>query len=298
MKIVLTGSLGHISKPLAEDLVRKGHNVTVISSKPERRKEIEALGAVAAIGTVEETDFLANTFSGNDAVYTMLPPGNFNDHNLDLFAKVDRITGNYKQAIERSGVKRVVQLSSIGAHTDKGNGILAVYYYMEKTLNALPADVAITFMRPVGFYYNLFAFVNTIKTQGVIATNYGGDNKKPWVSPVDIAVAVVEELTTPLNGRSVRYVASDEVSCNELAAILGKAIGKPDLKWIVIPDDQLLKGMIASGMNPKIAEGLVEMNASTHTGKLYEDYFRNRPQPGRVKLTEFAKEFATAYNRE
>jgi hypothetical protein len=33
------------------------------------------------------------------------------------------------------------------------------------------------------------------------------------------------------------------------------------LKWIVIPDEQLLNGMITAGMNTKIATDLVEMNA-------------------------------------
>ncbi len=45
MKIILTGSLGNISKPLTKYLVGKGNTVTVISSKAERQKEIEALGA-------------------------------------------------------------------------------------------------------------------------------------------------------------------------------------------------------------------------------------------------------------
>jgi len=152
-------------------------------------------------------------------------------------------------------------------------------------------------MRPVGFYYNLLGFVNTIKTQGVIATNYGGDNKMPWVSPLDIAAAITEEIELPFDGRKIRYVASEEISCNEIAGILGAAIGKPDLKWIVISDEQLLNGMITAGMNPKIAEGLVEMNASTHTGALYEDYYLHRPALGKVKFTEYAKEFATIYNQ-
>jgi nucleoside-diphosphate-sugar epimerase len=47
MKIVVTGSLGHISKPLAEILVGNGHSVTVISSNPEKQKHIEMLGARA-----------------------------------------------------------------------------------------------------------------------------------------------------------------------------------------------------------------------------------------------------------
>jgi len=72
-------------------------------------------------------------------------------------------------------------------------------------------------MRPVGFYYNLLSFIPGIKAQGVIASNYGGDDEKPWVAPVDIAEAVAEELTAPQAGRKVRYVASEEISCNEIA---------------------------------------------------------------------------------
>jgi uncharacterized protein YbjT (DUF2867 family) len=298
MKIVLTGSLGHISKPLTEELVQKGHAVTVISSKPERQKDIEAIGAAAAIGTIEDVKFLTDAFKGADAVYCLLPPGSFFDKNFDLMAYAAKAANNYVQAVKQSGVKRVVFLSSIGAHTDKGNGILAFYYQIEKIFNALPPDVAITFMRPVGFYYNLLGFINTIKTQGVIATNYGGDNKKPWVSPIDIAAAVAEEIVTPFDeSKKVRYVASDEISCNEIAGILGAAIGKPDLKWVLITDEQLLNGMIAAGMNPQIAAGLVEMNASTNSGKLYEDYYLNKPTLGKVKMTDYAKEFAVIFKQ-
>ena len=77
MKIIITGSLGHISKPLTETLVQKGHAITVISSNSEKEKDIEALGATAAIGTMEDTDFLAATFTGADVVYCMVPPVNF-----------------------------------------------------------------------------------------------------------------------------------------------------------------------------------------------------------------------------
>jgi len=58
----------------------------------------------------------------------------------------------------------------------------------------------------------------------------------------------------------------------------------------------MLEGMTGSGMNPRIAAGLVEMNASTRSGALYEDYQRKRPVLGKTKLKEFANEFAAAYN--
>lgn len=300
MKIVVTGSLGNISRPLTIELVQKGHTVTVISSKTAKQEEIKSLGATAAIGTMQDVDFLSAAFEGADVVYVMEALGfeSFFDKELDLFAAINKIAENYKQAIERSGVKRVIHLSSIGAHTDQGNGILAFHYDAENILKQLPEDVAIKFMRPVGFYYNMFAFIPTIKTQGAIIQNYGGDEKEPWVSPLDIASVIAEEIEKPFDGRTIRYIASDEVSPNEIAAVLGEAIGKPGLKWITIPDEQFMNGMITARMNSQIAKGLTEMNAARRNGVLYEDYYRNRPVPGKIKLKDWAKEFAEAFNRK
>jgi uncharacterized protein YbjT (DUF2867 family) len=299
MKIVVSGSLGNISKPLATELVQKGHSVTVISSKAERQKDIEAIGAKAAIGSMQDAGFLTEAFKGADIVYVMetLGESRFSSQDIDVIGAIAQIGQNYKQAIQASGVKRVVHLSSIGAHTDKGNGMLAFHYQVEQILNELPADVSIKFMRPVGFYYNMLAFIPTIKKQGVIVSNYGGDDKEPWVSPLDIAAVIAEEMEKPFNGRTVRYIASEELSPNEIATILGEAIGKPDLKWVVITNEQMLNGMKAAGMNPEVAKGLVEMNAGRRSGVLGEDYAKHRPVLGKVKLKEWTKEFVAVYNK-
>ncbi len=299
MKIVVTGSLGNISRPLATELIQKGHKVTIVSSKPERQKEIEALGGTAAIGTMTDAAFLARTFKGADAVYIMEALGQnaFFDHSVNVMDAIAEIGNAYRQAIEQSGVKRVVHLSSIGAHMSEGNGLLKFHYEVEQILNSLPADVSLTTLRPVGFYYNMLAFIPTIKTQGTIIANYGGDDKEPWVSPLDIAAVAAEELIKPFTGRNARYIASDEASPNEVAQILGNAIGKPDLKWTIIPDEQLLNGLLAADMNPDTAKGYVAMNASRRGGVLYEDYYRNRPVLGNVKLTDYAREFVKAFHQ-
>ena len=136
MKIIVTGSLGHIGKPLTIELVQKGHEVTVISSNPERKEAIEAFGAKAAIGTMEDADFLEAVFTGADAVYVMETMGgnSYFDPDIDIIKAISKIGNNYKQAILNSGIKRVVHLSSIGAHTDKGNGLLAFHYNVENIL--------------------------------------------------------------------------------------------------------------------------------------------------------------------
>jgi uncharacterized protein YbjT (DUF2867 family) len=295
MKIIVTGSLGNIGKPLTEELLQKGHTVVVVSSNENRQKEIEEIGAIAAIGKLEDNDFLTDTFTGADAVYCMIPPNNYFDQSLDLLAYYGEIATNYATAIEASGVKRVVYLSSIGAHLSHGSGIILGHHLGEEIMNKL-TDVSITFMRPVGFYYNLLGFVNVIKNKGFIEANYGADEHLVWVSPIDIAAAIVQELEMPPVERKIQYVVSEELTGNESATILGEAIGKPDLKWHLIPTEVWKNNLVMIGMNPKIAAGLVEMFESQHKGILTEDYFINRPATfGKVKLKDFAKDFAKVY---
>ena len=297
MKIIITGSLGNISKPLTQELVQQGHDITVITSDAEKQSAIEALGAKAAIGSVEDAAFLTQTFTGAAAVYCMIPRANYFDPNLDLDAFTRNIGNNYAEAIEKSGVKRVVYLSSIGAHLEQNSGIIQRYNEIESVLKRLQ-NVSITFMRPTSFYYNLLAYVGMIKTTGTIMANYGADQIIPWVSPNDIAAAIAEELTTPSDGNKVRYVCSEELTGDETARILGEAIGKPDLKWVLISDQETLEGLVSIGMQPKIAEGLVEMYAALYNGTLANDYYSNRPaEMGKTKLAAYAQEFAAVYNQ-
>jgi uncharacterized protein YbjT (DUF2867 family) len=301
MKIIVTGSLGYVSKPLAQQLIEKGHSVTIISSKAEKQKDIEAMGAKAAIGTIDDVDFLTDTFRGADAVYCMIAmEGGFTDPNNtanNIITRADAIANNYLQAINKSAVKRVVYLSSIGADMDKGSGLIIIHHNAENTLNKLPSDVNISFIRPSGFYKNLFGYVYAIKNNNVIAASYGGDDINIFVSAIDIADVITHELESQVPGKKVCYVASEKLTCNEAAGILGAAIGKPDLKWISISDEQQLNGYKAFGMIDSLAHQFVEMNASIHNGKFYEDYNRNKPTLGKVKLKDFAKEFAAVYNQ-
>jgi len=301
MNIVITGSLGNIGRPLTKELLQNGHSLTVISSKAERRNEIELLGAKAAIGTIRDADFLTKTFKGADIVYLMEAwegIGSMFDKDMDFVSAFHQIGNNYKKAVTQSGVKRIVHLSSIGAHTDKGTGSLFVHHMVEDILKELPDDVSIKFMRPVGFYTNIFRQLQNIKTSGALIQSYGGDQKEPWVSPLDIAATIVEEMEKPFEGRTVHYIASEEVSPNEVAKTIGEAIGKPDLKVSVIPGEQIHSKMLSAGMNEWIANGFIAMQAAQENGSLYEDYYRHQPVLGKIKLADFAKEFAQVYHEQ
>jgi uncharacterized protein YbjT (DUF2867 family) len=293
MKIIVTGSLGHISQPLTQELVQKGHSVVVISSSPQKQKEIEALGAAAAIGSVEDVAFLTQTFAGGDAVYCMNPP-RFSAP--DQVAYYEHIGRCYAEAITASGIKRVLYLSSYGAHLPSGTGFITGSYKAEKILDAVPG-IRVTHIRPGYFYYNLFGFIPMIKAAGFMGGVYGAEDKLALVAPADIAAAIAEEITDANSAKKVRYVASDDRTCNEIAAVLGNAIGKPDLQWRLLPKEQVLQSLLANGVPQNAAENLIELGLAVHSGIMREEYDLDKPKFGKVSLESFAEEFAQVYNQ-
>ena len=128
--------------------------------------------------------------------------------------------------------------------------------------------------------------------------NYGGGDRVVFVSPLDIADAVAEELLTTTEKRKIRYVGSEEMTCNEAAGIIGTAIGKPWLQWALLTDKQMLLGLKMAKMPSKVAELLVEMQAAMHSGEPLRNFHKNNPRMGKVTLREFAREFAEVYNKK
>jgi uncharacterized protein YbjT (DUF2867 family) len=294
MKYVIIGGAGHIAKPVTEKLLEAGHIVTVIGRNEANLKELIDEGAEAAIGSVEDVEFLKKTFVDADAVYTMTPP-NYATENVKGF--IAQIGKNYATALKSSDVRYVVNLSSIGAHLPEGAGPISGMYHTEAALNSLK-HIHIKHLRPAYFYQNLLANIGMIKHMGIIGANFKqAEHAFPIVETADIAAVAAEELLNlDFSGHSFRYIASDEISTDDIASVIGNAIGKPDLKWVTFSDEQALEGMLQAGLPKDIAANYTEMNNAINSGKVAEDYWLHRPKLGNTKLTDFAKTFAAVYN--
>ncbi len=292
MKYVVTGSLGHISKPLAEQLIKAGHEVLVASSKQDKVAQIEAMGAKGAIGSVEDVAFLTKTFTGVDAVYTMVPP---KMDAADWKGYIQTIGKNFADAVRASGVKKVVNLSSVGAHMPVGCGPVSGLHHAENELNALDG-VDVKHLRPAYFYYNLMSNIGMIKHMGIAGGNYGENATMVMTHPNDIAAAAAEEMNaSSFSGKSVRYIASDERTTTDIAKVLGTAIGKPELPWVNFKNEDTHAGMIQAGLTEEVAKNYVEMGAAIASGEMSADYNNNKPALSPTKLEDFAKEFAVAF---
>lgn len=294
MKYIITGGAGNISRPLSEKLLAAGHDVTVISRNPRNIEGLVNLGAKAAIGSFEDADFLSKTFRGADVVYTMVTPP---FHITDMKMYYEQIGKNYIRAIQDAGIKYVASLSSVGAHLPEGCGPVSGLYRVEQSMNTL-TDVHIRHFRPVYFYANFFGNIEMIRHMNIIGANFGGPGfVMPLADTGDIADVIYEELTgLDFSGHTYRYIASDEKTTDEIAKILGAAIGKPELPWVVFTDEQAYQGMKQAGLPEEFAKNYTEMGHAVQDGTMMADYFDNRPSVmGKTKLEDFAEKFAGIY---
>lgn len=297
MKYIITGGAGNVSKPLAEKLIAAGHNVTVIARNEEHLKPLVEKGATAAIGTIEDVEFLKQTFAGADAAYIMFPPQYAAAPDLTPYQQQ---AARYAEAIKASNIKYIVTLSSVGADKPAGVGPVSGLYLAEQELNKL-TDVNILHLRPGFFYVNFYGNLGMIKHMNIIGGNYGDANSIMVLShPNDIAEAAAEELLNlSFKGHSVRYLASDERTTGDVAKVLGTAIGNPQLPWVPFTDAQAYEGLLQAGFPKPMVEKYVEMGAAIRSGKMSEDFVNQRPQQfGAIKLEDFSKEFAGAYNAQ
>ena len=295
MKYVITGSAGNISRPLAEKLLASGHDVTVIGRNAEHLKVLTDKGAKAAIGSVEDRKFLAETFREAHAVYTMVPPI-FLDS--DWKGYIGRIGENYAAALKDSSVQYVVNLSSFGAHLPDGCGPVSGLYRVEQALDSLTGK-NILHLRPGYFYSNFLSSIGMVKNMNIIGSNFGGEGFKLVMSYTD---DIAEEAAKKLNslsftGKSSVYLASDVRSTEDIAKALGTAIGKPDLPWVTFTDEQMTEGMLGAGLPGEVARNYTEMGKALRTGIMSEDFFKHLPARfGKTSLEDFAKIFASSYN--
>jgi uncharacterized protein YbjT (DUF2867 family) len=293
MKFVVTGAAGHVSKPLTELLLARGHNVIVIGRKAENIAGLVGLGAVAAVGDMQDVPFLTKTFRGADSVYLMLPPS---WQASDLKKVSTEIAEGFSTAIKSSGVRNAVFLSSYGAHRLDDAGAISGCGRAEVVLNKLDG-VNVLHLRAGYFYTNLLLSIDLIKKQGVMGNMFTIPAGSFTVADTDdIALAAADALTKlDFKGHSYRYVVSDESGTDEIASVIGKEIGIPDLKWVKFSARDFKQVLLSFGFAEGAASDYIEMFTTLDKGLLFEDYVKVKPKLYKTSIEDFAKKFAAVY---
>jgi uncharacterized protein YbjT (DUF2867 family) len=261
---VITGATGNTGSVVSEKLLAKGEKVRVIGRDPKRLEKFAKKGAEAFVADATSPDALTKAFSGAKAVYAIIPP---NTAAEDVRAYQEQVSDDLATAFTKSGVKHAVVLSSFGADKPDRTGPVLALNHLEKKLNAI-AGLNALYLRAGYFMENLLPQVGVIQSFGIVAGPVRADVPLPMIATRDIgAVAADALLKLDFNGKQTRELQGPrDVAYNDVAKIVGAAIGKPDLKYMQMPASQLKPALTQMGMSPNMVDLLFEMTASLDSG--------------------------------
>jgi len=292
---VIAGASGNIGKVIVKQLLAAKQNVTAIGRNEDKLKELAAQGAKVLVGNTTDRNFLISAFAGADAVFCLLMPDMFSS---DVRKAQEQIADNYFEAVKANNIKNVVLLSSIGAHLRNGAGIVDGLGYMEELFLQLK-ETNVLNLRPTYFMENTFGLIGTIKNMGIAGTPIRGDLKFPIVATKDIgAVAAKRLLAFDFTGNVVEYVlGAKDYSYSEITEIAGKAIGKPDLKYVQFPYEDAAAGMVASGYcGEDAARLMVELGKGMNSQQMLDEITRTPENTTPTTYEEFSQTWAWVYN--
>ena len=294
---VVTGATGHTGSAVAEKLLKAGKKVRVIGRDAKRLERFRQKGADAFVADMTDAAALTEAFTGYQAVYAMIPP---DLSSPDVRAQQTRVSSALAVAIEKSGIDHAVILSSYGADKPQGTGPVAGLHDLEEKLDALTGLNAL-FLRAGYFMENLLPQVGVIRSFGIVGGPIRGNLPSPMIATQDIGdYAANALLQLNFKGKSTRELQGQrDVSCNEVATIIGKAIGKPDLTYQQLPASQLKPALTSMGMSANMADLLLEMADALNTGYMrpLEPRSASNTTPTSIE-TFIATQFVPAFNAQ
>ncbi len=292
--IVVTGASGNIGRRVATLLLEGRRRLRVVARNPERLGPLSDQGAEVAAGDLHDADFLRQAFAGAHAAFTMLPTPMAD---RDLRGWQNRVSEAIAYGLAQAGVPFVVNLSSIGAEVPYGTGPIAGLHDHEERLDRL-TGVAMVHLRPTFFMENHLHAIPAIHGQGVYAGTLRADLQLPMIATADIAQEAARLLAgLEFGDTSTRELLGPrDYTLTEAAAILGTAIGKPELPYVQVTDDQARQAMAAHGMPPHMIDMMLEMNRAFNAGKIRPAEPRLPENTTGTTLETWAAHFAGVYH--
>jgi len=289
-----SGNTGHI---VASNLLTRGQKVRVIGRNSAHLQPLTSKGAEPFVADVSDASALAKAFHGADGAYVMIPP---NITSKDPLGYSSRVSDAIAAAVQSAGTKNVVALSSIGAELASGSGPVVGLHNLEEKLKQISGS-NVLFLRAGYFMENTLPQANAIRQMGSVAGSLRPDLKIPMIATRDIGAVAADVLLHPtIHGKQTRELLGQrDLSYSEVAASIGKAIDKADLKYVQVPDEQFKGVLVQMGMSEPMANLLVEMTQALNSGKMHSLEPRTPQNTTPTNYENFVSEvFVPAYQQQ
>jgi uncharacterized protein YbjT (DUF2867 family) len=288
---VILGASGNTGSIIADSLLLRREKVRVVGRDEGRLQRFVRKGAESFTGDVSDAAALTKAFGGARAAYLMLPPAKSREDQ-------ERDSDAIAEAVEESGLRYAVHLSSYGAQVPEGTGPVAGLHSSEQKLSAI-SGLNVLHLRAAYFMENNLAAIGMIHGMGVFGNALLPDLKLPMIATRDVGdYAAQRLLDLDFSGKQTRELLGErDLSMTEATAVIARGIRKPDLRYEQFPYDQVQQALTQMGVPPKGAALYIEMYKAINAGVLAAQEPRSRENTTPTSFEKFVQDvFAPAYH--
>jgi uncharacterized protein YbjT (DUF2867 family) len=238
MTILVTGATGTIGHHVVDQLAQRGHPVRALT-RDATRARLPA-GVELVEGDLTRPDTLGPALQDASALHLIAMAG-------DDYRPLARAPEIVAAAVE-AGVKHITVLTG----TDDE---LAVVRAVESS------GVDWTHVRPLEFMANKLGWADSIRSEGVVRSGFGG-HVSALVDEADVAAVIVAALTEDGHGgKTYTPTGPEALSRFDAARIIGEVIGRP-VRFHELTEAEVREQMRGMGVQPDVIDFVVGYEAS------------------------------------
>jgi len=278
---VVVGVTGKTGSVVADTLLERKQPVRVIVRTPKKGAAWKAKGADVAVAALEDSQALANALKGATSGYFLVPP----DYKASQYLNDrKRLIDSLAAAVESSGLRHLVLLSSIGAQIPTGTGPIVALHYAEARFGA--AAPSMTIVRAPYFMENWMPVLSVAQTQGILPSFLSAGRKISMIAACDIGRIAAEcVLDQPKGRRILELSGPHEYSPDDVAAVMGQHFHR-HVTVQHLSLHAVVPTLAAMGWSEDVAKLFEEMYAGLESGRVrWEGNGACRPR-GLVTLSE------------
>ena len=267
MRIGITTPTGHIGSRLVNNLLQKNkHDLVLIARDPSKLKTAQSKGATVVKADMLDRNAMIKATQGLDALFWVNPPKMDTDNVTEYYTT---LADNGTEAVKKNNIKRVILLSSVGAHQAQGLGPVSALHKVEDIFRNSVKNL--TILRPSYMMDNLLTTIGDIKRNGQIHLPVDGRTKVPMVASEDIARVAADLVSREFTGYHVHSLHGPRAyTFTEAAQIIGDTVGKK-VEYIRVTPQQAIDSMEEMGASDEVAHQFVEMYTAMDSGRFSDE---------------------------
>ncbi|MBW4629181.1 MAG: NAD(P)H-binding protein [Brasilonema octagenarum HA4186-MV1] len=296
MKIVIAAASGNIGRRTAEKIIQAGAETILLARHPEKLADLVTQGATVKPISSDDTQGLIEATQNADALFWLTPP------KLDAPSLRDwciQTAMAAAKAVRENGVKRVVNISGIGAGSASNLGTVSFGGNVESIFNQTTANVL--HLRPGYFMENFLDQVEFIRRDDTVYFPYASDHDIPWISTDDIGDEAAKYLLNDgWAGHWTRnLMGSENLTLFETTAVLSQVLNRP-IKYVQVTIESIQQRLALTGATPDVQRELGNLyralgnpdgvyatvrTPEAVTPTTFEQFVKNKLFPNNLALT-------------